>query len=210
MSGIVFPSASWAPLSWYSLYLRASHPRIEIHENYRKQTWRNRYRIMGPNGMQDLIVPIYHIGNHTPMHEMRIDYSMRWQQKQWGAITSAYRQSPFFAFYEDHWRPFFEEKQYEKLIDLNQAIHLLTLRLLKVKTETGSTETFVAYSENDLRLLLSPKNKVKLKMEFPKYIQVFSERHGFIPDLSILDLLCCCGPQATDYLLHRIELTDRN
>lgn len=155
---------------------------------------------MGPNGMQELSIPVHLQGNHTPMHEVRISYESRWQQQHWGAIRSAYGQSPFFAFYADYFSPFYDSKKREYLCEYNDAILGLTLRLLKTEKAIASTTAFFPYTENDLRLKFSPKKNTPFSLSRP-YIQVFSDRHGFVPDLSIIDLLCCAGPAAKEYLV---------
>lgn len=198
---MILSTAYFAPVSWYTAFLQEEEISIDQHEHYRKQSWRNRCRIIGPNGIQDLSIPVHLEGNHTPLQNVRIDYSEKWQLQHWGAISAAYGQSPFFDFYADYFQPFYTSKKWERLIDYNSEILNLNLRLIKIKKEWNYSDEFFPYSENDLRLKLSPKLPVpeNYSTKLP-YIQVFQERHGFIADLSILDLLCCVGPQAIQYL----------
>lgn len=199
---LLLSTSYFGPLSWFSHLLSAETVTIDRHEHYRKQTWRNRCRIVGPNGVQDLVIPVRLNGNHTPVSEVRIDYSGRWQQQHWGALFSAYGQAPFFGHYAEKIRPFYEEKRWEKLVDFNRETLELCLHLLKAKKRWNYSEDFLPYAENDLRLVISPKNKNAEQhlVSSKPYIQVFSDRHGFIPDLSMLDLLFCCGPVSLDYL----------
>lgn len=187
--------------SWFRAFQQDENAVIDIHEHYRKQSWRNRCRIIGPNGIQDLSIPVRLDGNHTPVQNVRIDYSEKWQQRHWGAIEAGYGQSPFFDFYAAYFEPFYTSRKWERLIDYNSEILNLILRLMKMKNQWTYSTVFLPYSETDFRLLLSPKLPVPqtLSKTVP-YIQVFQERHGFIPDLSMLDLLCCAGPQAPNYL----------
>lgn len=192
-------TAYFAPIEWYAAFLADESPVIDIHEHYRKQTWRNRCRIVGPNGVQDLIVPVHLDGNHTPVKNVRIDYSDRWQQRHWGAIRSAYGQSPFFEHFAPSFEVFFQTQEYTTLVELNTAILETILRLLRVKKNWNYSEEFLPYAERDLRLILSPKHASRIAQP-PSYVQVFAERHGFLPNLSILDLLFCEGNAAAGYL----------
>jgi hypothetical protein len=197
-SKIILSSAYLGPVQWYAAFLN-NDATIEQHEHYVKQTWRNRMRIAGPNGVQDLIIPV-HARNHTPLHEVTINYTEAWQRQHWQSIRSAYGNSPFFEFYADHFSPFYERKHCEKLLDYNTELLALTLRLLKQKKEIVFTNEFIPSPENttDLRSHISPKENATF---IPKrYLQVFEERHGFIPNLSIIDLLCCVGPASVEIL----------
>lgn len=195
LSTAYFPSQSW-----FRAFLQEENPVIDMHEHYRKQSWRNRCRIIGPNGIQDLSIPVHLDGNHTPVQNVRIDYSEKWQQRHWGAIEAAYGQSAFFDFYADYFHPFYSQKKWERLIDFNAEILNLILRLTKIKCEWNYSTEFNPYPENDFRLIISPKLKTPESLLTDRsYIQVFQERHGFVKDLSMLDLLCCTGPQASEF-----------
>jgi hypothetical protein len=189
----VLPFACFGNVLWFYHFLQEENPVLDQHEHFRKQTWRNRYRIIGPNGIQDLTVPVVYQGNHVPMQDVKIDYSERWQQKHWGAIKAAYGQSPFFSFYADYFEPLFSDPKTDRLIDYNKAILQVCLRLLKVKKEILCSQSFKLYAENDLRTIISPKSNLESVTIFKPYIQVFGDRHGFVPNLSILDLLFCNG-----------------
>ncbi|HET6991846.1 MAG TPA: WbqC family protein, partial [Bacteroidia bacterium] len=143
-------------------------------------------------------------GNHTPMNEMRIDYDGIWQRQHWQSIRSAYGNSPFFDFYADYFSPFYEKKIWEKLTDYNSELIKLSLKLLKMNSKIELTSEYFRSFENcaDYRELISPKKTIEDDPEFiPKrYVQVFEERHGFIPNLSIIDLLCCNGPVSREIL----------
>lgn len=189
---IILSSSYLGPIQWYAEFLKHDAI-IEQHEHYVKQTWRNRTRIAGPNGVQDLVIPV-HARNHTQMRDVKINYTEAWQRQHWQSIRSAYGNSPFFEFYADYFAPFYEKKNCEDLLQYNSELLALTLRLLKREKKIIFSETFIASPEDatDLRSIISPKEKSSF---IPKrYLQVFEERHGFIPNLSIIDLLCCAGP----------------
>jgi hypothetical protein len=201
-SKIILSSSYLGPVQWYAAFLN-NDATIEQHEHYVKQTWRNRTRIAGPNDVQDLVIPV-HARNHTEMREVKINYTEAWQRQHWQSIRSAYGNSPFFDFYADYFAPFYEKKDWEKLLDYNSELLTLTLRLLKQKKEIVFTNEFIASPENatDLRSQISPKISRDENSFTPKrYLQVFEERHGFIPNLSIVDLLCCVGPASGEILI---------
>src|SRR5574337_653732 len=196
MGDVIFASVCFGPCDWFSHFLSAVKPAIDVHEHYQKQTWRNRYRIIGPNGAQDLVIPV-RARNHTPLREVAIDYSARWQQQHWGAIRSGYGQSPFFAHYVSRIEPLYTEKKFERLVDFNLETLRISLDLLKVKKEWKLSEGFVPYTKNDLRLAIHPKKNGEAGKRYP---QVVEDRHGFIPGVSVLDLLFCCGPGGKEFL----------
>lgn len=204
ISKTILPSVYFGPIQWYSKLKLYDEILIEQHEHYIKQTWRNRCRIVGPNGIQDLVIPVHLSGNHTPMKEVKIDYDGIWQRQHWQSIRSAYGNSPFFDFYADYFSPFYESKKWENLVDYNSEISSLTIKLLKLNVKpTFTTEYFEAIENcNDYRGIISPKISIEQDEKFiPKrYVQVFEERHGFIPNLSVIDLLCCCGPASGEIL----------
>ncbi len=196
----ILPSVYLGPISWYEKLFHYPEIVIEKHEHYRKQTWRNRCRIAGPNSVQDLVIPLHHDGNNTPMHAMRIDYRQSWQAKHWRSITAAYGNSPFFDFYAEKFAPFYEKQGWEMLVDYNTELLSVTLDVLKRKVSWKFSEDYVAAPQqaNDYRLSISPKAK-RSDFHPRRYVQVFEERHGFIPGLSMIDLLCCTGPEAISF-----------
>jgi hypothetical protein len=178
--------------------------RIEQHENYVKQTYRNRCRIATANGILQLSIPVVkHHGQKMPVRDVRIDYTEQWQQNHWKAIVSAYRSSPFFEYYADDIRPFYEQQE-KFLFDLNNKILLLSTELIGIKIDVGFTDKFAAQpSCHDYRYAITPK----LKQAWPDnkfkpqiYYQVFAPNNGFAANLSILDLLCNEGPNSLQVL----------
>lgn len=194
---VILPQCYFAPSEWFAVAGHADIPFLASHENYVKQTWRNRCRIVGANGPIDLVIPVKLNGNHTPMKDVRVDYSTNWRHVHWHSIRSAYGKSPYFEFYCDRIAPLFEG-QPAFLTDWNEQTLDIALGLLKMQIRKGREEEHTTGIEHDYREVLSPKWKGD-RSSIPvisKYTQVFEEKHGFIPGLSILDLLFCNGPDA--------------
>ena len=202
-SPALLSSTYFGPVNWYAKFFQFKNIVIERHENYIRQSWRNRCRIIGPNGIQDLVVPV-HARNHTPVQEVEIDYSENWQKRHWGTIKAAYGQSPFFDFYKDKIAEFFTEKKTGYLIEHNTFILQKIFLLLKLNMNFSFTGNFEENPRHiaDLRAIISPKTKFQDENFIPiRYPQVFEERHVFVPGLSMLDLLFCCGPESKEILV---------
>ena len=177
---------------------------IEICETYPKQTYRNRCKIATTSGVLNLTVPVNRIyGNHTKTNEIRVDYAQNWQLLHWKSIVTAYNKSPYFLFYRDCFEPIFNLKT-ETLLELNFNLFTAILNALNYKDlQLVSTKEYILSADFlDLRNEFHPKEKKStfLSFELPRYIQTFEENYGFIPDLSILDLIFNTGPQALPYL----------
>ncbi|NAS29865.1 hypothetical protein GTQ40_02670 [Flavobacteriaceae bacterium R38] len=173
---------------------------IEMEDNYQKQTYRNRLYIYGANGKQVLTVPIKHSGeNRQKYKDVKIENNFDWQKQHWKSLQTAYRTSPFFEFYEDELQPLFEKK-HNFLLDLNfQTIDLISecLQLDFIFDKTTSYEK-EPQEIHDFRKLIIAKKETTYSFE--KYTQVFQDKHGFIENLSILDLLFNEGTNAISYL----------
>jgi hypothetical protein len=152
----------------------------------------------------NLTVPVKRVnGNHTKTCDIRIDNSANWQMLHWRSIVTAYNKTPYFLYYRDIFEPVFLRKQ-EILITLNTEVLQVIMQALKIKTSdilyTTDYETKPGYY--DLRNCFHPKlNQCQeFTCSLPRYIQAFEEKHGFIPDLSIIDLLFNLGPDTLPYL----------
>ncbi|MFZ1333588.1 MAG: WbqC family protein [Flavobacteriales bacterium] len=179
----------------------AKHPKviIDIGEHYERQSYRNRTTVIGPNGINDLVVQIARkSGEKMPMCEVGLSYKERWPQQHLHAIRSAYGKTPWFIHYIDA----IEEvllKKYDRLVDLDLATMHLGMQLLGLKTELDVREDYVDPDLDilDLRTTLQPKKPLPTSVpEVQPYYQVFADRHGFVGRLSVLDLVCNCGPEA--------------
>jgi hypothetical protein len=198
----LFSTAYFPPLEYMAALIRAQVVEIEQYETYPKQTYRNRCVICTANGVQNLSIPVIKpFGNQTKTKDILIQQpSSNWQIIHWRAIQSAYRKAPYFEHYVDELEIFFNQ-QHELLIHLNQNILQTLLSILKIDVTFGLTTCYEKKPKEkvDLRSHFSPKYNADTSI-YTEYYQVFKERTGFIPNLSILDLLFCEGPGAMNYL----------
>jgi hypothetical protein len=179
--------------------IQADSVTFEMEDNFQKQTNRNRMYIYSPNGIQLLNVPIKHsIDKHQKYKDVRIENDFGWQKNHFKSLEAAYRTSPFFEYFEDDFRPLFEKKQ-EFLMDLNLELFELVNSSLGIKIDAQKTTEYFhdATEYIDLRSLVNGK---KDGTQIEEYTQVFGDKHGFINNLSILDLLFNEGRYALDYL----------
>lgn len=203
MSTTVLLAANYLPAVSYFhvIHQHKADVLIEKHEHYPKQTYRNRAKIATANGILDLTVPIVHgRKDHVPMKDIQINYDHDWQRLHWLSIQTAYRSSAYFEFYEEEFAVFYEQK-FNYLLDFNMQQLELLLKILKISPNIGFTERYgKEYADiQDYRDLIHPKKPSVLVQQKP-YYQVFEERHGFIEDLSIIDLIFNQGPQSKSYL----------
>lgn len=197
---ILLTTAYLPPVEYFAHFLNAGRILIEREENYLKQSFRNRCCILTADGPQVLSVPVYLGSIHkTPVKEIRIDYSKRWQQVHLGAMKSSYSSSPFFLYYFEIIEKIILTR-HEFLLDLNLELLEAMLRIIKIDVSVSYTTEFkpVNKSENDLRYLIGPKKKSAYTPK--RYLQVFNPDGGFVPRLSIIDLVFNTGPEAKMYL----------
>lgn len=175
---------------------------MESCEHYQKQSFRTRCAILTANGREVLSLPVVHRHDKEPIRETRIDYSTPWQRTLWRAIESAYGGSPFFLYYRDAIQPFFE-KRFELLFDYNFLIIKALINALRLPATVSTTEDFLPMADNDLRQLIHPRRQsdagYPLRLTEP-YYQVFAHKFGFVPNVSVIDLLFNLGPEAGPYL----------
>jgi len=198
---VLLATAYLPPAGYLAEVVAAGEVRIEVFETYRKQTTRNHCMIYGPTGAQKLIIPVVKPdGNHTLTKNIRISGHQPWQKIHWRSIETAYNNSPFFLYYRDHLAPFYD-KRWQFLLDLNCGLLEMLLRILRIERPVTFTKAFekIPAGARDLRPLAreGPSNPL---CHYGKYSQVFEYRHGFIPALSVIDLLFNTGPETTSYL----------
>lgn len=174
---------------------------FEMEDNFQKQTNRNRTYIYSPNGIQLLNIPIKHSNlSHQKTKDIKIEQEFDWQKQHFKSLEAAYRSSPFFEYFEDDLLPIFQKK-HTFLMDLNFEALEITAKCLRMKLEFGTTTEYFQEIENseitDFRYLVNGKKDHSL---FEPYTQVFDDKHGFLNNLSVLDLLFNEGRYAMDYL----------
>ncbi len=200
MTTAILQTTYFGPVQWYQKLNRYDHCFIEQHDSYQKQTYRNRCVIATANGMQVLTVPVEVSGEKQEVREVRISDHNQWRRIHWNALQSAYSESPFFEYYADDIRPFFEKK-YDYLVDFNEAIRQTVCNLIDIHPEVEYTTDYARQHPNDYRDIIHAKHpQPDSNFESRPYWQVFSHKHGFLPNLSILDLLFCMGPESIFYL----------
>ena len=177
-------SAYLAPISHYRTFLRERAVVVPSagDERWQKQTLRNRCYIDSPLGPLALTVPVVHPAPGTLMRDVRISDHGEWRHQHWNALCSSYRQTPFFDYYEEDFRPFYEERRWTFLVDFNKALQQMVLSLTGLDDERLRTAFGTC-----------------VPRETP-YHQMFASRHGFLPDLSIVDLLFNMGPESVFWL----------
>ena len=202
---ILLSTAYFAPIRYFSKLAVYPEIYIEQHENFIKQTYRNRTVILGANGSISLIVPVEKgREKKIKIKDLRIAYDEEWQRNHWRTIFSAYNSSPFFEYYADDIEPFFRKK-HNFLFDFNQQITETLAEILEIPLSLNLTREFEQVPENCLnfREQISPKTHLidpDPHFAAQHYTQVFSEKFGFVPDLSILDLLFNEGPSSQSIL----------
>jgi len=192
MTKKIFSIAYFPPLDYLFDMKNSDFVFIETHENYRKQTCRNRATILTGNGLYDLIIPVARNGAKL-IKEIQIDNSYPWQRLHWKTIESAYNNSPFFLYYRDFFEPFFQKK-YTFLFDLNlELLHLLRM-LFSITNPISFTESFEINPQNmeDLRDSFLPQTRT-FRHKKIEYQQVFSDRFNFAENLACIDYLFTTG-----------------
>ena len=169
-------TAYLAPISWYRTFRVTPNALLDTDEHYVKQTIRNRCTIAMPDGPANLIIPVEAASSHVPIRDIRISEHGQWRHHHWNALRTAYGKSPFFEYYADDFAPFYLSRTHDYLIDFNAALHEVVCSLI------------------DMNQSVAPQQQRNT------YYQVFAQRLGFLPDLSIVDLLFNMGPEAIFYL----------
>ena len=192
---IIIDIQYFGSVNWYKLLFQYSNILIEQYEAYQKMSFRNRCIIAGSNGLINLSVPLEKgRSQKLLMKDVKISYSENWQEQHWRSIYSCYGNSPFFEFYEESLHQLFDTKP-KFLIDLNwQTLDWVKNRLKMSGNFERTEEYLVSLPENyvDARNIFKPKTYDQVK-DLVQYQQVFEDRIGFKPNLSILDCLFCNG-----------------
>lgn len=209
MKTAILSSAYFAPIQWYQKLNRYENIVIEQHDNFIKQTYRNRCVIATTQGLQALTIPVERPSDarldKTQLKDICISDHGNWRHLHWKALLSAYGESPFFEYYADDIHPFYEKK-YKFLLDFNMEINAKMMELLDIeKSSLSLSNEYSSYEGDcdtvDFREVIRPKHPGEDKEWQPKkYYQVYQQKFGFQPNLSILDLLFNEGNEAVCYL----------
>lgn len=231
---VLLSTAYLAPIPYYACLMHAPQVFVEQHEHYHKQTYRNRCRIVAANGVMDLSIPVVTCNNQA-IRKVEIDYSKPWQRQHWLSLEAAYRSTPFFEYYEDDLKPFYQQQDIKYLFDFNARLQQVICDLIDLHPQTILTQDFVtpeaagfcpsetcldlreaaaaldlreAAVALDLREAIHPKKNLPQMLHYhsQKYTQVFEQQLGFVADMSIVDLLFNMGPESI--LLLRDSMND--
>ena len=199
---MLLSTAYLPPISYFRNLPTTDVVTIEKYEHFVKQTLRNRCHILSPNGIQTLIVPISHDHRQrAAIKDIRIANDQPWQRQHWRSMCAAYQRSAFFEFYQDDLAPFYE-RSYEFLMDLNMDLLSFLIEQLKLKQTFNYTSEYHHPSPeliDDFRIL-SDAGSADPSAMIKSYPQVFGYKAGFVPGLSIIDLLFNMGPATENYI----------
>lgn len=196
MKTVHLSTAYLAPVQYYCKLYSCRTAWIEAAENYPKQTYRNRCTIAAANGLLPLSVPVVKPATlKCPTKDIRISDHGNWRHLHWNALVSAYNTSPFFEYYADDFIPFYQKK-YDFLLDFNEELRRLICKLLGIEVKILYTESYQPVVDNDYREAIRPRHGLPDEQFNPvPYYQVFGNRFGFQPNLSIIDLLFNMGAE---------------
>jgi hypothetical protein len=188
----LFSIAYFPPIDYIIEMKNADQVFVETHDNYQKQTCRNRATILTGNGLHDLIIPVIR-SSEKQIKEIQIDNSEAWQRNHWKTIESAYNHSPYFLFYRDFFEPFFQKK-HTFLFDFDMELLHLLRKLFKMKNSIALTPSFdlQPHGIEDYRDYFLPKNRT-FRPKKIEYLQVFSDRSEFAKNLACIDFLFAAG-----------------
>ncbi|CAI8441754.1 MAG: Uncharacterised protein [Polaribacter sejongensis] len=198
----LFIPTYFSPISQYSEIVKSNSVVFEMEDNFQKQSYRNRCYIYNSNGKQLLNIPVKDkykgSSQRKKTKDLLVDNDALWQDHHLKSLQTAYRTSPFYEFYEDDLLSIFTKK-YTFIQDVNIDTFLFISDALQISQQYSKTgEYIVKTTEKDLRELSDVKKQPQKLVD--NYVQMFDDKHGFIPDLSILDLLFMEGPNAISFL----------
>ncbi|MDY0781169.1 WbqC family protein [Tenacibaculum sp. IB213877] len=195
----LFIPTYFAPIAQYAAILKTDNVTFEVEDNFQKQTYRNRCYIYGANGKLSLNIPVKHtaIQGRKKTKDTLVENDFPWQSQHFKSLQTAYRASPFFEFFEDDLSSIFNKK-YKYLLDVNIDAHLFVADALQISQSFVKTLSYEIETNNDFRDLAIAKKGIEIQMN--PYVQMFDDKHGFISNLSILDLLFMEGGNTTTVL----------
>lgn len=202
MQEILLSLPYFGSISHFKELVKPALIKFENEDNYQKQTYRNRMFIYDTNGKLLLNIPIKHLSKSSPKQhqkykDVQIDPEYKWQKQHWKSLKTAYQTSPFFEYYEDELAPLYQ-KEFKYLMDFNYSCFEVICGCLQLNIDFYKTSEYIPEPKNaiDKRELIN----AKIQLQISEYNQVFMEKHGFLPNLSILDLMFNEGPNSINYL----------
>lgn len=208
-SPVIFPLHLGGSISWWVYALAEKSIQLDVQEYFIKQSYHNRMHILSANGLLALSAPTSGGNFQRPLHEIKLNYAHNLMAKNRMALQSAYGSSPFYEHYDYLLEPvLFNE--YLFLQELSFALIQWINKQLKLTIDLSKTENYIPTADTgDYRKMFDAKKKSELHVLLSRYPQTFEHKYGFIPDLSILDLLFNMGPASTDYLQKHVDLMHR-
>ena len=196
MSEVLLSTAYLPNIHYLSKVICSHNVVVEKHEHFVKQTYRNRCDIVTANGKLSLSIPLIKQADKELISDKKISYAEDWQKQHWRTIVSAYKNSPYFEFFEDEFKPFYENK-FEFLVDYNTQLLQTILHILRIKKQIDFTTQFELNPSSliDLRSLSEVQTNVPV---IQPYYQVFADKIGFTPNVSCLDALFNIGLDTID------------
>jgi hypothetical protein len=204
MKKVLLPIAYLPPIAWFQHALQADEVWIEQYEHYTKQTYRNRCKIVGAHGIQDLSIPTQHQSQKIKISELQSDENIHWKRNHWLAIRAAYGKSPFFVHYAHLFEPYFLPKESVNVFEFNFGLIQTLLKCFKTPISLNLSREYeiTPQDKEDLRNAFHGKglpHASELLFE-KKYYQSFPEKFDFFPNASAIDLLFHQGPAAVSFL----------
>jgi hypothetical protein len=193
-------SLNYLPNILWMRYFLTDNAIIDTHEHFVKQTYRNRAMILSANGPLALTIPVQKTAHKIPVHELKPEHTINWQRQHLESIKSAYGSAPYFIHYIDAFEKLYQTKT-ASILQFEFDLLELCIRFLKVDKQIWLSNGYIHCGENDIDLRQYITPKVKPLEQFNPYLQVFSEKFPFEPNLSIVDVLFNNGPRSIDYIL---------
>jgi hypothetical protein len=201
MSKLLIEPHYLGSVAQYAQLIKHDEVVFEIHQNFSKQSYKNRCYILTSQGTLPLTVPVK-FGNRTAFKDVKLDNSQAWVREHWGAIYSAYGKSPFFEYFSEYFKSAWDKKR-DYLLDLNIDFMTICLKLLQNDIQYSFTDSFqpeIENSVNDLREVIHPKKNLSDRKIFTPHAYSQNFGNDFVSNLSILDLLFTQGQQSMQVL----------
>lgn len=203
---VTLPLAYAGSTAMYKLMAGASTVYVEVYDNYSRQTFRTRTVIMGANGQESLTIPVVKPAEKTLVKDILINNEKKWQIEHLRALQTAYNTSPFLEFYLDDLLPFYTKK-FKYLADYNMQMMQTICSMLGISPELRFTDHYERVLENDYRHLVEKHAQVPEYLNLEPYYQVFGQKFGFQPNLTILDLIFNMGPESILFVKKSLNIS---